>query len=745
MDKKVLEVLKKTKKPISIERICEKLEITADKDIAEVRKILDDYVKGYSVIKTPNNNYISIGKTSFRKGRYYANRNGSGKVVVITDYVDSGGKHVVKNDEYVIDRDNTLGAIDGDEVLVDIASKKDRKGVKTAQITDIIGRDLQYIAGEVYRLGSSFFVKPIDKKKQGVTIALKDEAIEGQRVAVVLDESSSNNFYTGTIIRTFGHKDDPAQDKDDDILWEAFKCGISDKFSDESLEQVKKTPTKVLDSDRIGRHDLTDWEIFTIDGEDTKDIDDALSCKVLENGNYLIGVHIADVSHYVPAGSPLDKDAFIKGTSAYLGGKVIPMLPHELSNGICSLNPHVERLALSCIMEVTPDGKVVKHNIWPTIIKSNIKMSYTKVNQILKEGVVPEEYESHAGTIRNLNKLALILRKNRIKEGAVEFDRPELKVVLDDDGMLQGISVRHQDLGENLIEEFMLLANETVDRRLEENGYPAVHRVHDVPNQERMQSFLNLLNAVGYGYVKYDAAECCSNPHALQDLTEHIKKTGRLANMLSTNLIRCMSRAKYSHVNIGHNGLAKENYCHFTSPIRRYPDLTIHRIVKDCVLTSDRSGRNKRRWETKVPDIAYQSSKMERNADAAETEVLNMKCAEYMSQFVGNDFEATVVGISDSGLQIQLDNMIEGRVRPKDLPGCYEYNAETYSLLSLDGKEDYFIGDRLSVRLKSSDKESKHIDFSVNCKIEENSLVGVASKNKEAKVIAKTKRANQKR
>jgi len=744
MDKKVLEVLKKTKKPISIERICEKLEITDSSEISEVKRIVDDYVGNYSVIKTPNNNFISIGKTSFRKGTFYADRNGSGKVVVITDYIDGEGKHVVNKDEYKVDKEDTIGAIDGDVVMIDIASRKDKKGVKCAAITDIINRELQYIAGEVYRVGSSFFVKPIDKRKQNITIALEGEAIEGQRVAVSLEESASNNFYKGNIVRTFGHKDDPVLGKDDDILWEAFKCGITDQFSDESLEQVKRTPKTVLDSDKIGRHDITGWETFTIDGEDTKDIDDALSMRVLPNGNRLLGVHIADVDHYVPWNSPLDKDAFRKGTSSYLGGKVLPMFPHELSNGICSLNPHVERLALSCIMEIDPSGKVVNSHLWTSVIKSDIKMSYTKVNGILKEGIVPEEYSVHADTLREMNKLALILRKNRIKSGAVEFDRPELKVELDEDGILKNISIRHQDVGENLIEEFMLIANETVDKTLESRGFPVVHRVHDVPNEERMQQFFNLLDAVGYGFDKYDAEECCRNPKALQELTAHIRNSGRLANMLSTNLIRCMSRAKYSHVNIGHNGLAKKNYCHFTSPIRRYPDLTVHRIIKDCILDIENGRRNQHKWETRIPEIAFQSSKMERAADTAEMEVLNMKCAEYMSQFVGQDFEATVIGISDSGIQIQLDNMIEGRIRPKNLPGAYEYNSETYSLLSLDGKEDYYIGDRLSVNLVSSDKGTKHIDFKINCKIEENKLVGVNTKNKEAKQMAKLRRASQK-
>ena len=713
MDKKVFDVLKKTKKAISLDKLFEKLEVTTEDEKVEVKEILDNLVSKYEVYETPNHNYIAMSKTSYRRGHFYGNKNGSGRVVVTVDYIDGEGKHVVYNEEYLVDKDSALGAIDGDEVLIDIANK-DRKGNKVGVVKDILSRDLEYIAGEVYRVGSAFFVKPVDKKKQNITIALDEEAIEGQRVEVALTESNSNNFYTGKIVRTFDHKDDPQEQEDDDILWEALKMGITNDFSDESILQLQHIPNKVLDTDRIGRHDITDWEIFTIDGKDTKDIDDALSCKVLPNGNRLVGVHIADVSHYIPWDSPLDKDARRKGTSSYLGGKVLPMFPHQISNGICSLNPNVDRLAMSVIMEVDKNGHVVNRNIWLSVINSKLKMTYDSVNGILKDGVVPEEYSEHADTLRELNKLALVLRKNRIKKGAVEFDRPELKIVLDENGILSGIDLRVQDVGENLIEEFMLLANENVDEMLEKNGSPVVHRVHDVPNEERMLNFLNLLEAVGYPFNKYGADELCSNKKALQELTAHIRNTGNLANMLSLSLVRCMSRAKYSHINIGHNGLAKENYCHFTSPIRRYPDLFIHRVISEYLekgynLNEDRIAE----LLAKANKYAESSSECEKIATKAEREAEDIKKAEFMEDKIGEEFEGIVSSSTSFGLFVELESTVEGLVRFENMGGneYFEYDENRKTLVGEKTKRVFKIGDKVNIRVIEANKMIRKIGF----------------------------------
>ena len=736
--------LRKAKKPIDREMLYLKIaelikaedesyiELSSD-DKNKIDEIIEKGLRNYEYIETNNGKISSIMKTSFRTGRFYGNRNGEGFVITRSFFVDKEGNQLSTEDKYGIDKANCNSAIDGDLVLIDIGNN----GVKP-KVIEIIDRNLENIMGEVIRQGKSYFVKPIDKKKQGLNISLKGEAIEGQRVAVKLVEQTNDNFYIGEITRVFNHKDDP----DQDILWEAFKCGIDDQFSSKALEQVERIPTSVLDSDKIGREDLTSWKIFTIDGADTKDIDDALSCRKLPNGNYEVGVHIADVSHYIPENSPLDKDAYKKSNSNYLANKVIPMLPRELSNGICSLNPYVERLAMSCIMELNKDGEVVNYRITPTVIKSNMKMTYDAVNGILKDNIVPEEYKDFEEELRTLNIIALLLRKNRILNGAIEFDKPELKLIFNDKGKVIDFSKRIQYVGENLIEEFMILANETVDKHLSKRGFPCLHRVHDKPNEEKLYDYLKMLDAIDLPF-SYDAKKCAESKEVMQELVEHIKDTGKLNSMLSTRLIRCMSRAKYSPINIGHDGLAKKYYCHFTSPIRRYSDLTVHRILKDSALKDNaKAKRRAKKWEQKLPDIGMQTSRMEKIADDAEQQVLYMKCAEFMKKQIGEEYKGTVIGISDRGLQVQLDNLVEGKVKIKDLKDHYAYNPLTYTLVSLNGGENYYLGDRLLVKVKSASKEDKTIDFEIKRKLEENLIEDIDKSNQLVKKIAKSKLEN---
>ncbi len=738
LKKYVDKVLNSTKKPLDFERIISKInnlickenlsniELSLDQ-IDEITTIINNGVKDFKYIKTINDKYISILKTSFRKGCFYGNRNGDGKVLVLTEYETKSKGYVIKEDFIEVCRNNSKGAIDGDVVLIDLGKNENK-------IVEILERKLDNIIGEVYAIGKNFFVRPADKKKQALTVAIAGNFIEGERVLVNLKEQTGPNYYIGEVLQKFNNKDDP----DADILWEASKYGIDNIFSKDSIEQAMSLPQSVRDVDKIGRSDLTNWEIFTIDGEDTKDIDDAISCKMADNtNNYLLGVHIADVSYYVPKNSPLDIDAYRKGTSNYLGGKVLPMLRCELSNGICSLNPNVDRLAISCIMEINSDGEVINYNIVQSVIHSSLKMSYNKVNDILKNGKVDLEYSQYIDSLKLLNKLALILRKKRIKNGAIEFNRSELKPVYNEEGKVVDFSVRTQDLAENLIEECMLVANETVDKHLCNLGFPCLHRVHNTPNSEKLASYFRLLEIVNYPFYKYSVSECLSNSSAMKELLEHIKNTGKISNMLSLELIKCMSRAKYSPVNIGHSGLAKNNYCHFTSPIRRYPDLTIHRLLDDlCFNYKDRL-RKAKEWELHLYEIGEHCSKMEKNANRAEESVLQMKCCEYMENHIGEEFECIIVGLSQHGITIQLDNMIEGRIRLGNLGGEYIYNPETYTLIAMEQGENYYIGDTLKVIVTEVNKEKKIIDFKVVSKIDENYIENSDESNQYVKKIAK--------
>ena len=738
-------ILRKEKKAISLEKLILKIENIISKERGEIisltdaekKEIIDILEKGverYEIFKTPSNNYIYMTKTSFRKGRFYADKSGSGKVSITTTYVNGDGNIVVNEEKIDINKDKTNGAIDGDFVLVDIGGRK-----IPPKIEKIIDRKLDYIPGEVYTIGTSYFVKPIDKRKQNLIISLQEPAVEGERVAVSLDSPVNNNYYVGKIVRRFNHKDDPNQE----ILWEAFKHGVDNDFSEDALKQLEDIPDVVRPIDKIGREDLTKWTIFTIDGEDTKDMDDAISCTINSRGNYELGVHITDVASIIPENSPLDKEAFRKGNSYYLGGCVLPMTPHKISNGIGSLNPGVERMAISCVMEISPDGKLINYRIAPTVIKSRLKMTYSKVNDILKNGKISPEYKEFSSTLVLMNKLALQLRKNRLKKGAIEFDRSDIKVLYGEDGKIVDFSVRSQDVAENLIEEFMLIANETVDKELSRRGLPCVHRIHGNPNEERVAELLKFLDAINLPFDSFSPEEISTNRKAYQKLVKHISNSNRLSNLLSTEAIKCMSRAKYSPENIGHFGLAKDNYCHFTSPIRRYSDLTVHRILWDCVFNKDKSKENKSKWIKKLPEIAEKTTHTERVSDDTERDVLRMLYAGYLEEHIGEEFDATVICVSNDCLTVELDNLIEGTVRVKDLPGNYVHSPESYSLVSLDNEDNYYIGDRLKLKLKSSSKETRKIDFIVVDKINETEIANSNEINRAIKIKVKNENNNK--
>ena len=710
--------LSKMKKPTSLERILEKVSLLGDYDLEKVKELIDNKTKTYELIVTESGKYIPIKKTSFRVGIYHEFRDGNGKV-------NSG------ENEYYISSENSTKVIDGDLVLVDTNNINSKN--KSYRIQKILERNVEGILGEIKKIGDNYFVVPALENKRKLTIVLDgDDYIEGEKVIVDCVEKRSDNFYVGSIKKSIGHRDDPGVD----ILIEAYKYNITNDIEEDALKELDDIPSCVLDIDKIGRMDFTDKEIFTIDGKDAKDLDDAVSLEKLENGNYLLGVYIADVAHYVKKDSLLDLRARNKGTSSYLANTVIPMLPHKLSNGICSLNPNVERLALSCVMEFNSKGERVNYNIYEAVIKSNLKMSYDKVNDILENGIVDADYEKHVNTLKIMEELSNILYQRRINRGAIELDKPELKLIIDENGKVVDFNKRKQQTGESIIEEFMLITNETIAEDMFKHEYPLIFRNHEEPKEEKLLEYLDLLKSLGY-----DCNFKLNDSKLGQKLADFIKEDKTLSDTLKTRLLKSFRRAFYSTEDIGHYGLASNYYCHFTSPIRRYPDTTNHRLVKDFYFSDEDKEKLKIKWKNQLEEIAKTASVRERQADECERKVLLMKCAEYMEEHIGEEFTGTVVDIYHDGMQIELDNMIEGRVRLKDLKGKYICNPLTQSFISLDHQEDYYLGDRLNLKVSYASKEKKEIDFEVVNKIFENERV--SKKNNDiARVMEKKKRAD---
>lgn len=719
-------VLKKGKKPITMATLLKEITFLkrleqedyslSKEDKEELQNAIQEGLRTLEYFEGVNG-YQLLSKTSYRKGRLDTTQ---GIVSSITSYINKEGKQEVIEEKIPIRKENYNQALDGDFVLVDVSMKD-----KSARVEKILERKIGNIMGEIIRLGNQFFVRPLNKKQQDLTILLEGNYIEGQIVIVSLKETPSPNFYTGKVIQSIHHKDDPHEE----ALIEAFQCGMPHGFSEDSMKQLDNIPKTVSNEEKEGRYDFTTWEIFSIDGSDTKDKDDCISLSKLPNGNYLLGVHIADVSHYVPTNSPIHKDAYRKGTSYYFGGSVEPQLPRELSNGICSLNDHVERLTKSVLIEYDKEGNVVSHSLVASIINSRIGMTYEKVNDILKNNIVDSEYEPYKETLQEMQKLYKKLRKKRERNGALFFQKPEIKFIYDEDGNAIDSKFYYQDTAEQLIEEFMLAANVSVAEILEEEGIPLVYRIHGTPNREKLKDYLRLLEKMGMPF-SFSTEDICCDKRLFQALIAHIKeKSGFLETMLNTSLIRTMSHAIYSTENIGHYGTAFSSYCHFTSPIRRLADDTIGRMIDECYFEKDESKKKEAifRWKKIGIDYANQASKMEMIEEKVEKNVNKRDAAVYFEHHIGEEYEAVVISLNEFGLEVQLNNLLEGII-----PLGQEYTCHTknFCMNSLTGPS-YYVGDYLKVQLVSVDKEKKQISFAVVEKLMENAALASLNHYKE--------------
>lgn len=610
-------------------------------------------------------------------------------------------------DDIFIPERASNGALNGDKVQIEVlegGSGKRREGrvvrvlereTKTVVGTYTKNKTFGFVVPDNQKLGSDIFI-PLDKSRG---------AVNGHKVvAEITSYGDKDKNPEGKVIEILGHVNDPGVD----ILSIVRAFHLPEEYPDGVMNQISQIPDTVASEDIGGRLDLRDMAMVTIDGEDAKDLDDAVS--LTREGNiYKLGVHIADVSQYVTEKSPLDVEALKRGTSVYLVDRVIPMLPHKLSNGICSLNAGVDRLALSCLMDIDEKGNVVSHKIAETVIRVDERMSYTSVKKIIEDLDEEEraKYQHLVPMLKQMEELADILREKRRKRGSIDFDFPESKITLDEKGRPIEIKAYERNKATKIIEDFMLIANETVAEDYFWQEIPFVFRTHENPDPEKILKLGIFINNFGYS-IKIGQDEI--HPKELQKLMEKIENTPE-EPLISRLTLRSMKQAKYTVSNEGHFGLATKYYCHFTSPIRRYPDLQIHRIIKEN-LRSGLSSKRTKHYEKILPEVSSQSSAMERRADEAEREVEKLKKVEYMKQFIGKVFDGVISGITTWGIYVELPNTVEGMIRVTELKDDYYfYDEEHYTMVGEHTKKTYKLGEKIKIRVLSVDKIVRTIDF----------------------------------
>ena len=698
----ILNILKNSDRALDIYELQDMLhinDVNQAKELSdELRKLEDEVV----VYHSNKDKYMMLEKSHLRKGVMRTNKKGFGFVEIEN-----------MDDDVYVAADNMNGAIHDDIVLVEITSKMTLDRLE-GRVLKIIKRQVQRYIGEITfdEKGKGHIKLDDNKVKLNIEIP-KDKtlnAVDGHKVVVELVKKLNNNLkYEGKVLEIIGHKNDPGVD----ILSIIYKYNINTVFPDDVKEEVSNINMEVLPEELKGRRDLRDQVIFTIDGDDTKDIDDAISIERFASGHYKLGVHIADVSYYVKEGSPLDNEAMERGTSVYLVDRVIPMLPHELSNGICSLNPNVDRLAISCVMEFDSSGKQIDYEIFPSVIRSRIQMTYKKVNSILEKNVVPEGYEPYADTLKIMAELASILRKAKVKRGYINFDIDEAKILVDENCKPTEITVRERGTGENLIEDFMIAANECVATHIYFMNLPFIYRVHEVPKEEKIRSFLGFVSNLGY-QVPGDIKD--TKPTTMQRILKALEDKPEY-KILSSLLLRCMQKAVYRPENLGHYGLASSCYTHFTSPIRRYPDTTVHRLLRTYLFENKLDNSTIRKWEEKLVYIAEHSSERERASVDCEREVEDMKMAEYMESHIGEEFEGMISSVTSFGMFVELDNLVEGLVPLRDMPDFFVYDEDRMTLTGEKSHVKYTIGERVLVKVVRASKEDKTIDFEIVKKV----------------------------
>ncbi|MCM3612437.1 ribonuclease R [Planococcus sp. MERTA32b] len=688
-------------KPLTVQEIEEQFGFEDADEFKELVKTLVKLEEKGLLVRSRANRYGVPERMNLMSGKFIGHPRGFGFVA----YDEAG------QDDIFIPPTEVNGAINGDRVMVRISESSggDRR---EGAIIRILERGTTQVVGTFQDNRGFGFVISDDKKMNMDIFIAKDDtlgAIDGHKVVVeITGWPEGRKSATGMVKQILGHKNDPGVD----ILSIIHKHGIEVEFPPAVLDEANAVPDEIDPEDINGRRDLRNEQIVTIDGADAKDLDDAVQVVKMEDGTYKLGVHIADVSHYITEGSEMDREAYDRATSVYLTDRVIPMIPHRLSNGICSLNPQVDRLTLSCEMIFNDQGEVISHDIFQSVIRTSARMTYTDVYEILEQDnqELKEKYSELVPMFELMKELASILRDKRMRRGAIDFDFKESKVLVDEDGNPTDVVVRERTVAERLIEEFMLAANETVAEHFHHMEVPSLYRIHEDPKPEKLQRFFEFVTNFGI-VVKGTGNEI--HPRALQEIVESIEGTPE-EPVISTMLLRSMQQAKYSAESLGHFGLSTEFYTHFTSPIRRYPDLIIHRLIRTYLIEKDLSKSTLMHWEANMDDIATHTSERERRAVEAERDTDALKKTQFMADKIGEEFTGIVSSVTNFGLFIELPNTIEGLVHVSNMTDdFYRFDDRQMMMIGERSNRQFRIGDEVEIKVIGVKPEESAIDFEI--------------------------------
>ncbi|HFU9604587.1 TPA: ribonuclease R [Streptococcus agalactiae] len=704
MKEKIIKYLEEHGKT-SVNDLAAALDMAGAKAFPKLIKTISN-LESHRQLRFDDNGSLSLQKKEAKKkeitvrGLFRANKAGFGFLSIDQD-----------EDDMFIGKNDIAYAIDGDTVEAVVKKPADRLNgtAAEARVVNIVERSLKTLVGKFVlddeRPKYAGYIKSKNQKiNQKIYIRKEPVVLDGTEIIKVdIDKypTRGHDYFVASVRDIVGHQGDVGID----VLEVLESMDIVSEFPEDVIAEANAIPDAPTEKDLIGRVDLRQEVTFTIDGADAKDLDDAVHIKLLDNGHFELGVHIADVSYYVTEGSALNREALSRGTSVYVTDRVVPMLPERLSNGICSLNPNLDRLTQSCIMEIDQNGRVVNHQITQSVINTTYRMTYTAVNDIIAgDEEICSEYESIVSSVQHMVTLHHTLEAMRTRRGALNFDTSEAKIMVNDKGTPVDIVIRNRGIAERMIESFMLAANETVAEHYARLKLPFIYRIHEEPKAEKLQKFIDYASVFG---VQIQGTATKITQSALQDFMKKVQGQPG-SEVLSMMLLRSMQQARYSEHNHGHYGLAAEYYTHFTSPIRRYPDLLVHRMIRDY---DDKAMDKADHFANLIPEIATQTSSLERRAIDAERIVEAMKKAEYMEEYVGEEFEGVVASVVKFGMFVELSNTIEGLIHVTTLPEYYHFNERTLTLQGEKSGKVFRVGQQIKVKLIRSDKETGDIDF----------------------------------